>query len=134
MGGGHELEIFGLVLWCLRGLAIVFWRSIRLVRPTLDAAANHALGLRTDDGGLNWNAQYTGRGYRLFAVSLVDGDTGTAVGDLGGILHTGDGGMTWTVQASRTLLPLHGVSFVDANTGTAVGVGGIILRTNTGGE
>jgi photosystem II stability/assembly factor-like uncharacterized protein len=70
----------------------------------------------------------------LLAVSFVDANIGTAVGDSGTILRTSDGGDSWTLQSSGTHAALLGVSFVDANTGTAVGSGGTILRTVTGGE
>jgi photosynthesis system II assembly factor YCF48-like protein len=73
------------------------------------------------------------QGNSLFAVSVLDSDTGTAVGGLGTIRRTTDGGATWTQQTSGTTETLRGVSFVDANTGTAVGAVGTILRTTDGG-
>src|SRR5258707_9438478 len=61
------------------------------------------------------------QGNPLRAVSFVDANTGTAVGDYGTILRTTDGGATWTLQTSGTTGGLSAVSFVQANTGTAVG-------------
>jgi photosystem II stability/assembly factor-like uncharacterized protein len=64
---------------------------------------------------------------------LYEREYGTAVGNIGTILHTTDGGATWTSQNSGTTNRLNGVFFVDGCTGTAVGDTGMILRTNTGG-
>lgn len=98
--------------------------------------------LHTTNGGANWTPQSSGRPRCwdepcLRAVSLVDADTGTAVGGLylppdNTILRTTDGGATWRRQgppAGR----LSGVSFVDATTGVAVGDYGTILQTTDGG-
>jgi photosystem II stability/assembly factor-like uncharacterized protein len=71
-------------------------------------------------------------GNSLYAVSVLDSDTVTAVGADGTIVRTTDGGATWERQTSGTKNFLAGVSFVDANTGTAVGVAGTILRTDGG--
>ncbi len=80
------------------------------------------------------------QGNHLWAVSVLDSDTFTAVGDLGTIVRTTDGGDTWTPQTSGTTDILRAVSFVDANTGTVVGgaqgisrSSGTILRTTDGG-
>jgi hypothetical protein len=54
------------------------------------------------------------QGNPLIAVSFVDANTGTAVGEYGTILRTTDGGATWTLQTSgTTTIGLLGVSFVD---------------------
>src|SRR5260370_919497 len=80
------------------------------------------------------------QGNTLRAVSFVDANTGTAVGDAGAGVVVGDGatirratdgGATWTPQTSGTTGGLDAVSFVDANTGAAVG--DTILRTTDGG-
>jgi photosystem II stability/assembly factor-like uncharacterized protein len=83
--------------------------------------------------GAGWVAQNSGTGANLNAVSFVDANTGTIVGDSGTILHTTDGGRTWSAQTSGTTSFLSGVSFVDANNGTAVGTGETILHTTDGG-
>ncbi len=76
--------------------------------------------------------QLFGRTNFLVAVSLVDANTGTGVGD--SILHTTDAGAQWRPQFSGTSNFLRGVSCVDVSRCTAVGNFGTILRTNTGGE
>ncbi len=58
------------------------------------------------------------QGNRLSAVSALDSDTITAVGDVGTILRTTDGGATWTLQTSGTTTTLWGVSLVDCLTVT----------------
>ncbi len=80
------------------------------------------------------------QGNPLFAVSFVDENIGTAVGDNGTILRTTNGGVTWALQSSGTKSLLFGVCFTDANTGTAVGgsvtlqgQSAVILRTSDGG-
>jgi len=118
----------------------------------LDANTVIAVGdvgtvIKTMDGGRTWVVQTNAGGMtnRLFGVSFVDANTGTAVGAIGlwgTILRTTDGGAAWNSQSSEARLPLYGVSFVDVNMGTAVGGGydlqcdfvlAIILRTGNGG-
>ncbi|MFN0156998.1 MAG: WD40/YVTN/BNR-like repeat-containing protein [Bacteroidota bacterium] len=84
-------------------------------------------------GGQHGFPQFTGTLNALFSVSFVGANIGTAVGDLGTIVHTTNGGSTWVDQASGTTALLYGVSFTDANTGTAVGGEGTIRRTTDGG-
>jgi len=102
-----------------------------------DASVGFAVGddavMRTADSGVTWTFQSSGTSARLYAVSFVTENTGTAVGERGTILRTDDSGGTWTRQASGTTLNLYGVSLLDANTGTVVGSEGTILRTNDGG-
>jgi photosystem II stability/assembly factor-like uncharacterized protein len=75
------------------------------------------------------------------AVSFVDANTGTAVGD-STILRTTDGGVTWTPQDPGTLYPtaFYAVSFADANHGMALGFEetcdspcALVMRTTDGG-
>ena len=89
--------------------------------------------LKTTDGGNNWVPQSSGTGNMLFGVSLIDTNTGTAVGGacgIGGestILRTTDGGGTWITQANSGTVCLFKVSLTDVNSGTAVGDGGLIF-------
>lgn len=56
-----------------------------------DASLGGAV-LRTDDGGLSWEAQASRTGFRLNDVFFVDALRGWAVGEGGVILHTARGG------------------------------------------
>ena len=90
--------------------------------------------LRTDDGGLTWTPQMASPRGEFFAVSMLDADRATVVGDYGKIFQTADGGTTWVQRESGTNGWLTGVSFADASTGIVVGHDGLILRTVDGGE
>lgn len=70
----------------------------------------------------------------LWAVTLVNSDTGWAVGENGAIWHTTDDGVTWSEQTSDVSETLTDVVFTDALTGLIVGSGGVILSTSNGGE
>jgi len=69
----------------------------------------------------------------LLAVTLVNSDTGWAVGENGAIWVTTDSGITWSVQNSGVSETLTDVVFADALTGIVVGSDGIILSTSDGG-
>jgi len=112
-----------------------------LVVPSIDrvyAVGNSVFGLtdqtivRSTDGGRTWTLQFSGE-VGLFALSFVDENTGTVVGESGIILSTTDGGNTWTPQVSGTTVSLNAVCFVDANGWIVVGDAGTILRTTDGG-
>ncbi len=90
--------------------------------------------LRTDDGGLTWTRQMASPRGEFFAVSMLDADRATVVGDDGKIFQTADGGATWVQRESGTNGWLTGVSFGDASSGIVVGRDGLILRTVDGGE
>jgi photosystem II stability/assembly factor-like uncharacterized protein len=98
--------------------------------------------LRTTDGGVNWEPEFSGVPNWLSGVWFADANTGVAVGGqaiCGGpgvstILRTTDGGATWKQQFTGSSRALLGVFFIDANTGWAVGEAGAILHTTTGGE
>lgn len=49
--------------------------------------------LRTDDGGVSWNAQVSNTSSRLNDVFFIDAIRGWAVGQAGTIVHTGGGGI-----------------------------------------
>jgi photosystem II stability/assembly factor-like uncharacterized protein len=80
-----------------------------------------------------WFPQNSGTSKTLRAVSFMDINTGTAVGDSGIVLRTTNGGTDWS---RRSPVPqgtdLYGVSFSSANTGTAIGDWGICRTTNEG--
>jgi photosystem II stability/assembly factor-like uncharacterized protein len=80
-----------------------------------------------------WIQQTSGTNENLNAVSCIDMNVATVVGDNGTILRTTDGGTSWQQQPSGLPNSLRGVSFIDANHGIAVGDGGSILRTTDGG-
>lgn len=66
-------------------------------------------------------------------VTLIDGNSGWAVGDNGTIVITTNGGTDWALQESGTSKSLHGVCFINSFNGYAVGDSGTILRTQNGG-
>jgi photosystem II stability/assembly factor-like uncharacterized protein len=74
------------------------------------------------------------QGNTLQDFSLVDTNTGFAVGARGTILKTTDGGNNWEILAGETEDDLYGVSFTDSNIGTVVGNFGAILRTTDAGN
>jgi photosystem II stability/assembly factor-like uncharacterized protein len=67
-------------------------------------------------------------------VTLIDENTGWAVGDNGTIIKTTNSGIDWLNQQSNTINSLRGVSFVDINNGWAVGENGTVLKTTDGGS
>jgi len=79
----------------------------------------------------------------LNAVTLVDDNTGWAVGDphwdqatrqtKGTIVKTADGGVTWSNQDPGGTDALNAVYFLNANQGWAVGDNGTIVSTTDGG-
>src|SRR5205807_1924868 len=69
----------------------------------------------------------------LWAVRLLDANTGIVLGDNGTILRTTDGGAHWTIQPAGTTSSLWALSFTDSRTGVAVGDRGAVLRTRDGG-
>ena len=66
--------------------------------------------------------------------SIVDADTGWAVGSSGILWKTTDGGSTWSTQTSGTTRDLYGVYFLDPNTGFVIGASGTTLKTTDGGS
>ena len=70
------------------------------------AAGNHvwAAGrpgtvvFHSPDYGKTWEVQKTGQPVPINSITMIDEQTGVAVGDLGTILATNDGGKTWAVR------------------------------------
>lgn len=84
--------------------------------------------LRSDLGGVTWALQPVPSTVQLFGVSFAAPDTGTAVGELGTIIHTDDGGSHWALQPGATPQHLWAVAFAHARFGIAVGDSGAIER------
>jgi len=82
--------------------------------------------------GWFWQSPLPG-GNSLSAVTVLDGNTLVAVGDVGTIIRSTDSGQTWTIQLSGTV-DLRGVSFSDAQAGSAVGNSGTILISIDAGQ
>ena len=86
--------------------------------------------LRSNDGGITWEAQLSGTDSVLLGVFVLDDSIATAVGF--------DAGATWTTQTAGVNAWLHGIWFVDASTGWVVGEDpdrqGIVLHTTDGGD
>jgi photosystem II stability/assembly factor-like uncharacterized protein len=92
--------------------------------------------VKSDDGGISWQALATGTTAWLLGVDFTDELTGTTVGEVnlaGIILRTTDGGQTWLPQGNSPLPWLEAVDFWDANTGVIVGWSGAIYWTSDGG-
>jgi photosystem II stability/assembly factor-like uncharacterized protein len=95
--------------------------------------------LRTEDGGLTWQAQPydLGRNVGFADVAMLPSQIGMAVGGWGGlVLKTTDGGYSWRQLKPDLLLTnviLISVALLDANTAVVVGQQGIILHTRDGG-
>ncbi len=70
----------------------------------------------------------------LCDVTLINENTGWAIGDSGTIIKTTNGGIDWFTQESNTVYSLRGVNFIDVNSGWAVGENGTILKTSDGGS
>lgn len=93
-----------------------------------------AMVLRSDDGGINWQAVDAGTDEALYAVDFVDQNNGWIVGRTGTVIHTADGGKTWIKQNPGTREPLFGLDFLDAQTGCVVGNFGQVFWTDDGGK
>ena len=102
---------------------------------------DHAIVLRTQDGGVSWQEMDAPIWGRLLDMQFIDDDRGWAVaedwgqdGDIraGAVLATDDGGLTWRVQArSESVLTV--VHMTDGSRGWAFGEEGAALRTEDGG-
>ncbi|NIW70633.1 hypothetical protein GWN15_17380, partial [candidate division KSB1 bacterium] len=92
------LYVFLVASLCLMDISVAqtgwFWQNplpqgndLRDV-SFIDANTGIAVGIygtiiRTTDGGVTWSIQNSGTTQPLYAVSLINADTGTAVGDSG---------------------------------------------------
>ena len=56
--------------------------------------------LRTSNGGVNWNSQFSGTERWFYDVCFTDNNNGTAVGNLGTIMKTTNGGSVYVTQLS----------------------------------
>ncbi len=88
--------------------------------------------LQSLDGGVTWN-QMIDVGSTIRSVTIVDGQSGYAVGDDGRILYTPDKGTTWGMEFSPTSNNLFGVTSAPfennyARTILVVGERGLIMR------
>lgn len=90
--------------------------------------------LHSGDGGATWAVQLSGADVPLLAdVSMVDAQTGWAVGDGGAVYKTTDAGLDWQQVDVPTTADLTGVTFGDARHGCIVGDGDEVLVTSDGG-
>ncbi len=98
------------------------------------AAGTGGIILKTTNGGLTWNKQFTHVNNNLHSIYFTDPNTGWAVGNGGIILKSTDGGIHWISQSSPTKDSLFSVQFINKNLGWAVGSGGVILHTSNGND
>jgi hypothetical protein len=87
--------------------------------------------VKTSNGGLNWNVQFTNHG--LYSIYFPNINTGWTVGDGGKILSTTNAGANWITESSGTSNNLWSVYFANFLTGWTVGANGTILKTTDGG-
>ena len=86
-----------------------------------------------------WFQQPSGTNRHLFAIDMVDADTGYVVGGVSfeppTILKTTDGGMTWVSLAAPGFMRIsRGVAFLSPDTGIVAGGFEDIIRTTNGGN
>src|SRR6185503_2410966 len=92
--------------------------------------------LRTDDGGLNWQAVYlegVDANARLVRVLFSDLANGWVFGETGVVFATRDGGAHWTPQSPPTKHLLLGGAFFDSSRLWLVGAGATIIHTSNSG-
>lgn len=92
--------------------------------------------LRTDDGGLTWQAAYldgADSNARLVRVIFSDEANGWVFGETGVLFATRDGGAHWTRQSPPTKHLLLGGAFLDSTHGWLVGAGATIIHTSNSG-
>ena len=98
--------------------------------PNTLYTATTDLGIfKSVDGGVTWNAEFSGTHSWLYGAFFANDNLGFVVGDAGTILRTTDGGYNWTPQLSSFRSTLYGISFAVTGVATAVGAGGAILRS-----
>lgn len=88
--------------------------------------------LRSDDGGVNWEAEQAPSPAAYLGVS-TDGEVTVAVGQMGTIAYRSMQG-DWSLAESNTVERLFDVSVNAKGVGVAVGAFGALLRTADGGK
>jgi photosystem II stability/assembly factor-like uncharacterized protein len=80
-----------------------------------------------------WFIRNSGTTNNLRAVSYINPNVISIVGEFGTILKSTNGGFNWFFQSSNTAEDLYSVDFKDENYGIAVGRNGTIIKTTNGG-
>jgi photosystem II stability/assembly factor-like uncharacterized protein len=91
--------------------------------------------LKTTNGGINWNLQFTSNNSAVKNLYFVNENIGYAVGEFSGILKTTNGGVNWYF-ANNGLSGITSMQFFDVNRGWFVGYSGnlgVIAKTTNGG-
>jgi len=90
--------------------------------------------LKSVDGGVSWNPQFSGTDSDLNAVIFSTPDVGFAVGTSGTMVKTQDGGESWQPLNTGTGQNLTDVVFLDQENLWIAGDQGVILHSYNGGE
>ena len=98
------------------------------------AAGKFGAIIRSDDGGLSWQACTSGVTTELYALAFFNADTGLAVGARGTILRTRDGGESWQRLPAPDTTTYYAIYMFDYNTMIATGSGGAIIQSYNGGD
>jgi photosystem II stability/assembly factor-like uncharacterized protein len=126
------------------------WQSITLntdtlidlefINPNTGWCISKTKLYKTTNGGGFWSFTHADTNMIMKAFTVIDENTGYAVGFKTGIVNEGkikkttNGGSNWIEQQSYTNNFLNDVSFSSTDMGWIVGNNGSLLRTYTGGE
>ena len=88
--------------------------------------------IKTENGGLNWNAKLVDTRRDLNGVFFVNTHIGWTVGTHGVIARSSSGGETWAVLPSGVELDLNSIYAVNQITAWVAGDAGTILKTTNG--
>ena len=104
-GGTHWTTRWDLAGRFLEGVSFIDANNGIAVGGEHSYFGGHAIILRTTDGGITWIDQPIGTKALLNALSFIDANICTAVGDKGAILRTTTGGVTWAEQDRHPSIP-----------------------------
>lgn len=94
---------------------------------------DHALILKTVDGGAHWNPVYLDDYAWLYDIVVLNKDTILATGHGGIILRSTNGGADWHTRPGNTTQWMYKFDFAGTDTGYCVGLNGTVLKTTDAG-
>lgn len=102
--------------------------------PPESTLSHQGMIVRSENGGIDWSADYFPDVQWLYDVAFISDDCGTVVGDGYSIYRTIDGGDSWAaIQVGLRGRSLQAVEFGPEDIGYAVGDFGVILHSNDRG-